>query len=503
MGTEAPVWLGILVLLAGRVALSLHDIRLPGLQQDETLFVNAATLRLPGIGIVHQIGGIPMMIFHYTGALKSWIYDPIFAVAGTSPTAIRLPAVIIVCVGLALVYPAVRTLVNRPVAILSFAVLCFDNSVFWLTRDDVGPSTLEFFLKCGALFCVARFATNRRLRWVVLLLVVLALGVFNKLNFIWVVNASLAVSIVLAFKERRSLRVHRRLMTVWGAGLALIYIGWAWYSIANHIRSGLLQPWHTFATGMRGTLAGTWFYNYALAPWKAPGAAVALILVLFLAGVIASVARRTRSLAVAMMALTTLILALEILATKAAMAGWHYVSIYPFVSVVAAYGVYGLAVTLVHGRRTLAIVLASAGVLVVTYDGVVLAKYFRVLHKEPTFVIWTPSIYALSQDLQHSHARVFTADWGIFEPLYALHPGRRLTQLEYKLEQPTAAQLAVVRRRVSSTSGPKLIITHPADDLVFKTANRNLFRALGPRLHLVRTIPGADRAPVYDLYAYR
>ena len=155
---ERVVWALLAALLVIRIVLSEHLIDEPGLQYDETLFVNAATLQLPGVGVAHSVAGIPVMIFPYIGALKSWLYEPIFKVFGTSPTTVRMPAVLAVSVGLGFLYLAVRDLVNRPVAILVFVVLCFDNSVFWLTRDDVGPSALELLLKCFVLWCVARFA---------------------------------------------------------------------------------------------------------------------------------------------------------------------------------------------------------------------------------------------------------------------------------------------------------------------------------------------------------
>jgi len=118
------MWLAIGVLLAIRFGLSLYMIDRPGPQQDETLFVNAATLRVPGVYLAHSLAGIPLMVFPYIGALKSWIYDPLFATLGTSPATIRVPAVLIVCAGLAFVYPAVRDLVSRSVALLATAVLC-------------------------------------------------------------------------------------------------------------------------------------------------------------------------------------------------------------------------------------------------------------------------------------------------------------------------------------------------------------------------------------------
>jgi 4-amino-4-deoxy-L-arabinose transferase-like glycosyltransferase len=265
--TDRLIWAAIGLLLILRIALSDHMIQDPGIQMDEGLFVNAATLRLPGIWITHSFDGIPLMVFPYIGALKSWLYDPVFAILGNSPTTIRMPVVFITSAGLVLLYPAVRDLVNGPVALLVFVVLCFDNSLFWLTRDDVGPSAITFFLECAAIFCAARWMRAPRARWIGLLDVVLALGVFNKLNFIWIVNAAVVISAVVIARHRRALRRHLRELVVWCAGLAALYACFAAYYITNRASFGpggvglgaISHTWPQFQLGTRAILSGTWF----------------------------------------------------------------------------------------------------------------------------------------------------------------------------------------------------------------------------------------------------
>lgn len=501
----------MVALLAIRVALAWHAIGDPGLQEDETLFVNAATLRIPGADLVHTFHGIPVMVFPYIGALKSWIYDPLFAVFGTSATVIRTPAVVITSLGLLLVYPAVRDLVNRPVALLAFAALCFDNSVFWLTRDDVGPSALEFALKCAALFCAARLARSPRQRWVLLLLVVLALGVFNKLNFIWIVNATTVVSLIVAVRGRSRLRAQWRIAATWVAGLALIYAAWGIYYFHYHIGSivgpggnSLTQPWADFDPGTSAILSGTWFYSYALAPLGARTAIVWIVIVLFTAGAIASVAvPRLRSLSVAALALTTVLISFQTFVTVQATAGWHYIAIYPFVTIVAAYGVYAIArVVLVRDTRVY-VAVACAGMLALTYDGLLMVKYFDQIGSEPTNAAWSPAIYNLSRDLRNTKGTIFTADWGIFNPLFALQPSSRYSQLAFALRDPVPAEWAAVGAEVAATPGPKLVVTHVDSTLQFPDANADLLRALGRHLQLLRVVSGPGHTPVYVIYRYR
>jgi hypothetical protein len=399
------------------------------------------------------------------------------------------------------------------VAILAFVALCFDNSLFWLTRGDVGPSAIEFFLKCAALYCVARFARDRAVRWVLLLLATLALGIFNKLNFIWFANAAVAVSLVEMAIHRRALRTHLRPIAAWVSGLAVIYGAFAAYYFGEHIASTeptihgslLAFTWPRFDAGTRGVISGTWFYDYALAPLGPRNIAVALVLGAFVVGgLAASGTRRTRHRPVAYVALTTILVAIQILLTASATAGWHYISIYPFLPIVAAYGVYVAARALVSQQFALHLALTCVAAVTIAYDGILMAKYFNNLSsREPSSSAWSPAIYQLSRKLQTSRARVFTADWGIDNALFALHQSRRYAELAFALEPPPTGSIKQAQALLASGPGPKLVVTHANDKLVFPLANSNLFRAAGPHLRYTGAIDGRDGRPVYETYLYQ
>ena len=495
----------------GRTVLSLVMIDRPGLQYDETLFVNAATLRVPGVFIFHQVLGIPVMVFQYIGALKSWLYAPIFSVFGTSAATVRIPVVVLVSGSLGLLYIAVRQLVNRWVSLLAVLWVGLDQTIFWYTRNDVGPSAIEFALKCAALACLARFCRRRTLRSVLLLLGVLAVGVFNKLNFIWVVNAATVVSMVAAVRYRSELRAIRRVALVWFAGLTLIYAGFGAYYLANHVGSlangasvgSFAARWSQFIRGTAAVLSGTSFYGYALGPIGPRETVAAVMLVLFAAGALASVLPwRERSAAVAGMALATLVIAIQCLFTYQAVSGWHYMAIYPLFTVVAAYGAYALAVRLFRRPAFVLTAIVLFGIAGVTYNALLMAKYFRALHHEPRFSAWSPSIYALSRYLRREPGTIFTADWGIANPLFTLRPSRRYREETFLLWLPSRTAVPVMRSIASQTSGPRLFVTHAPDKLVFSQTRANLLRAGGGHLVLVKTIDGSDGQPVFQVYRW-
>jgi hypothetical protein len=195
-------------------------------------------------------------------------------------------------------------------------------------------------------------------------------------------------------------------------------------------------------------------------------------------------------------------IALQTLLTPQATAGWHYISVYPFVTVVAAYGVYAVAQAVLRGRRGLAVVLACVGALALTYDGALLGRYLHSLaSREPVNPGWSPAVYALSRDLQRVPGRVFTADWGILNPLFALHPSHRYTEWTFALESATST--GTLLRALSTTAGPTLLVTHADGKLVFPQTRAHLLELAAHHLVLTRTVLDRDGKPVYEIYAYR
>src|SRR4029453_11005056 len=86
----APVLLSACLVLFFGFALA--PLEQPGLEYDETIFVNAALGDIDGTFVEWSIPffgrRLPVMLMTYVGALKSWLYAPVFAVAGTGAAAI-------------------------------------------------------------------------------------------------------------------------------------------------------------------------------------------------------------------------------------------------------------------------------------------------------------------------------------------------------------------------------------------------------------------------------
>jgi 4-amino-4-deoxy-L-arabinose transferase-like glycosyltransferase len=182
-----------------------HSIALPGLDYDELLFVNAATGGENSSFIYRRLFGVPVLLMNYIGALKAYLFAPIFAVLGVSPATIRWPAIGISMGSIALTYALARLSLRPAAAATAAALVALDPVFVLLTRVDWGPIVLMMLLKLAALYCLYRsLATGSpALLWGTA--AACALGVFDKLNFIWFVLALVPTTLLLFRPELASM----------------------------------------------------------------------------------------------------------------------------------------------------------------------------------------------------------------------------------------------------------------------------------------------------------
>ncbi len=506
-------WLLIGAALVVRLALSVHDIESPGLQYDEVLFVNAATEEQPGLFLFKEIFDVPVMVFPYIGALKSWLMLPTFEIFGVRPATIRLPPVLFVTGALVVLFIAVRSLVGVRTAALTFGILVLDSSTFWLTRGDVGPSAIEFTCKCLAIGCAARLATKPQARWALALVAVLALGTFNKLNFIWIVNAIVAVSVVVLFLNREAaLGAYRRVAAAWVGGLAVLYGAFGWYYLHFDVGSynttayegGLLAyTWPRFTRGFDGVLSGTSYHNLAIEPLDARTAITIVLIVLFAIGTVLSlVPRRTRSLPVAGCSAITLLIIVQALVTPSATAPWHYFSPLPFGTIVAAYGVVAGAKLLARGNlRWVTTATAAVIVLATVSNAAMLDRSKDALADGRTNPLWAESIYSVASFVRATPGTVVTADWGIFNQVWAMVPDARPRMREeaFTVQGGGAPNLPPV---LVDAAGPVTLLLRVEGAEAFPGNRQKTLQAFGPTLTLVRRFADPDGSPRFEAYQY-
>ena len=121
-----------MLLAAALLALELLFLTGPGIQEDEALFVapfvgNAPALYEWHVGKFH----VPVMSMDYIGALKSWLYWPIFRLWTPGVWSMRLPVALLSVVTLLLFADLVRRVAGTRVA-LAAAVFLATDAVFVL-----------------------------------------------------------------------------------------------------------------------------------------------------------------------------------------------------------------------------------------------------------------------------------------------------------------------------------------------------------------------------------
>lgn len=185
--------------------LSLLYLDLPGLEYDETIFVNPAlgnrndtfmewSVRIMGYRI-------PVMIMRYIGAVKSYLYAPIFALFGTSVTTVRLPAVFLGLTALFFTYKLCKSMFGEKPALLLLVLLAVDPSFIFATRNDWGPIAVMMVCKMASLYFLWRWIEENRAYQIGLCGLLMGVGFFDKINFLWYIGAIIPSALICFHRQ--------------------------------------------------------------------------------------------------------------------------------------------------------------------------------------------------------------------------------------------------------------------------------------------------------------
>lgn len=176
------------------LAAGLALLAYPGIEADEALF--AGGIWAPErMAAAYEIGGRPVatMIMSYVGALKAWLYAPIFALFGVSVWTLRLPVLLAGAAAVWLMASLLARLGGPRAAAIGALLLATDPIFLTTAVFDWGPLALQQLLLAGGLLALVRFAQQRHERHLLLGCFALGLAVWHKAIFLWLL-AALAVS---------------------------------------------------------------------------------------------------------------------------------------------------------------------------------------------------------------------------------------------------------------------------------------------------------------------
>lgn len=172
----------------------------PGFNYDEVLFVNAALNGKTGMFINMKIMNVPFLLMEYIGALKAWIYYPIFKLLPFNYWTVRLPVILMgVAGGIALV-AALWKGYGRSAAMAGAVMIILDPSLSMFSRLDFGPVALMFLFRGLTTLAIVSWVRTQSVKWACWGVVFAGLGIFDKLNFLWFTTAA-SVAMVLVYRE--------------------------------------------------------------------------------------------------------------------------------------------------------------------------------------------------------------------------------------------------------------------------------------------------------------
>jgi hypothetical protein len=536
---RAIVALAILwfIVAAGR------DIALPGLDYDELTFVNAATGGESTMFVTQRVFGIPVMVMDYYGALKAYLYAPIFALFGASAATIRWPVILISGVSLGLIYALGRLSVGALAAAILTVTAAVDPVFIWLTKVDYGPIVLMMVLKLGALYAFYRalLARSAAPLWIVALCC--ALGVFDKLNFIWFVIALGVAALTLFPRELAATYRRGRLAfvapvavlaaTMTAAGVAVIA---PLFAATQRAAGGLGMleriRWVAgrYARTMDGRevyafVTGTTLERAGIVNWLTVAAVVVL------PGLWLARARRRRALGgprpfrltlrerfVAASVVMFVVIAAQIVVTRRAGGPHHQMMSYPFHLMLIVASVTWLVSSASRSRRRgdartrlfLARVGAALALVALVVSELSLSRAYAAAFtsEDRVTVRWSPEIYALAEFLNRQRAdRIGFADWGMQNQVYALGTERtrsasRDIWLAFRRSPTPENEAALWANDFRGRS--VLVVLHPHGEEMVPGAQDNFLawaRARGLTLRPVRTFEERSGRATYEVYA--
>jgi Dolichyl-phosphate-mannose-protein mannosyltransferase len=440
------------VFIGGYLFMGTSHLNMPGLYYDECIFVNAATGGTSGPFIHKVFLGVPVMIMSYIGALKSFLYYPVFYFFGVSPITIRLPIVLLSSVTIIVSYLLGKRIFGRFGALLLSGLIATDPAFIYNVRLDFGPVAIMLLLKMLALYSFFEFLATHRSRFAWFLFLTLILGFYDKLNFIWFIGAFVISAGLLYGRELRALFLGNRktlsiplmlsLMCLTLGGFVLVIP-----ALSNPSGLPLQSTWTKIiyvADIFSSTINGSWPFTAVLNIDQIPRTFTNFLFIPVVAAVLLSLwfrsskiscgERKVEGKVMWFFIVMFAIIFIEIVMTKQGGGPHHLMMLYPIHYLILFSGA-RLLLQYMPERLTVPRVTGCLLVYLVIVTGQLYAdyKYITAFREGRLFTpAWDPAIYRLSTLLEtRGSDSVVCADWGVQTQLFSLaSPANRIRYTE-------------------------------------------------------------------------
>ena len=198
---KLPINLTVFASLLFFVVVGIAFVPQAGIEDDEAMIVSGMYIQ-EGFAQRIKIFGYdtPVMFMSYVGALKSWIYTPIFALWKPSPATLRVPVILISALTIWIFYRWLLRIASRRAALIGCVLLSTDTIFLMTSYFDWGPVVLQHFLSVSGAFFVVRFHQTRQLWFLAAGFFQFGLGMWDKAVFIWIL-CGMAVAAVVVFPK--------------------------------------------------------------------------------------------------------------------------------------------------------------------------------------------------------------------------------------------------------------------------------------------------------------
>ncbi len=454
----------------------------------------------------------------YMGALKAYVMMPIFWLFGVSTTSVRLPMILLTALALVFLWGIVRKHFGAKIAIGVTLLLAIDPHFIAITRTDFGPVVIALLLQVLSLGVVFTYIRDHKIARLLWLLPLFALGIFNKLDFLWFINAVFGAVFLLNVSTLRTF-IKRRLNVFVAGALVVGYTFFAafylWMLRLGHLVSGISL--HTisanlaiWANNLAQLMSGEAFYQYAFAGRHTIftfvfATLVALVPLVGFYYVHADREHRGWRPIYDFLVLVCVLIAAQILITAEATGPWHVFHLVPMLGilvVLSGFAIYRSVSSTRSGKiiRIALVILGLAQVAhLLTVQWLSVRKY-----EDPALGYWTPAIYELLAHTKPHPPRLVAGDWGIGTQLVTFdhQPDKYLDGWAMLNDFPPEKTPTILKYYLDPRRGITYIFFAPGFAGGFPSAREHIFSTAehaGLKMLKVYEIKYHDQV-VYQLY---
>ncbi len=486
------------------------------------------------------------MVMSYVGALKTWIYVPIFKIFGVSVWSVRLPMVLLGALTTWFFFRLCELSLGSAAALLGAALLATDPAFVMTDTFDWGPVAIQHFLLVTGCFCLVRFAQNpapsRRQRDLALGFFCFGLALWNKALFLWALAGLVCAGLAVFWPEIRAAARIRKNIAIAAGGFLLGAHCRSLYITATGMNDTLSSNARFEAVNLTGkleiaanTLNGTGLFGFIVAEeWsdgpKAPSSlrgklafwirdhfgehrkdALLYAFVLALLAVPWWWRSRAARFALVFLVVTWYSMAFT---RNAGAAVHHTVLLWPFPHMFIAAVFAGLMTRQTSGSgRKLWSAIASACLRRgrVVFNLLVVNQYLLQFERDGAAGNFTDALNTLSDALpdpprEAAAPALYVVDWGMHNSLALLHQGRlplRDGTEPFNTDHPRPFEQRAIGSMFSDSDA--LFIGHTEPRMVFPgqcqaAEPEPLWRPVCGRCWILRIIPDSNGHPVFEIF---